>query len=214
MRGSRLRGNDGAFRGDEVCGQCSNQRGHGVRGNCHWFGDETTSRTLNSYSASAPLLPWLAASLPLASPSVVISSHSSTSAARIRSGVIRSGAPPYLGPIWPDSLVTRGGTGLIQCSVASIVFDLLCVAGHGAEFEGLSALKGMVEGVVSNAQRLSVSKLWMGGDARGWCSALRKAFASSTLHSYADVQPLDCPARLALYSEGCGRLAQLVRASR
>ena len=50
------------------------------------------------------------------------------------------------------------------------------------------------------------------GGAAG--SALRKAFASSTLNSYADVQPLDCPARLALYSEGRGRLAQLVRASR
>ena len=73
------------------------------------------------------------------------------------------------GPIWPDSLVTRGEErDSFSVSVASIVFDLLCVAGHGPEFEGLSALKGMVEGVVSNAQRLSVRNLWMGGDAGGW----------------------------------------------
>ena len=122
------------------------------------------------------------------------------------------------GPIWPDSLVTRGEErDSFSVSVASIVFDLLCVAGHGPEFEGLSALKGMVAGVVSNAQRPFVRNCVSGrGCERGGAagSALRKAFASATLNSYAAAQPLDCPARLALYSEGCGRLAQLVRASR
>ena len=57
-----LRWNDGACAGDggggawrdEVCGHCSNQRGYGVRGNCRWFGDGTTSRTLNSYPGPLP----------------------------------------------------------------------------------------------------------------------------------------------------------------
>ena len=38
MRGSRLRGNDGRIRGNDVYEQCSSQRGYGVRGSCRWFG--------------------------------------------------------------------------------------------------------------------------------------------------------------------------------
>ena len=144
---------------------------HHTRGNCHWFGDGTISRTLNSYSASAPLLPWLAASLPLASPSVVIWGHSPTSAARIRSGVIRSGAPPYPGPIWPGlAWFTRnagGGTGYIQYVRCVHRFRPPVRSGAWPGVQGLVRLKGMVAGVVSNAQRLFVRNLWMGEDARG-----------------------------------------------
>ena len=38
VRGSRLRGNDGAVHINDVCGQCINRRGYGVRGSCRWFG--------------------------------------------------------------------------------------------------------------------------------------------------------------------------------
>ena len=37
MRGSRLRGND-------VCEQCSNHGGYGVRGSCRWFGMAVAGR--------------------------------------------------------------------------------------------------------------------------------------------------------------------------
>ena len=38
LRDSRLRGNDGGLREDDVCEQCSNRWGYGVRGSCRWFG--------------------------------------------------------------------------------------------------------------------------------------------------------------------------------
>ena len=73
---------------------------------------------------------------------------------------------------WPDlarfARNARGGTGLIQCVRCVHRFRPPLRSGAWPGVRGLVRLKGMVAGVVSNTQRLSVRNLWMGGDARGW----------------------------------------------
>ena len=103
MRGSRLRGNDGAFGGNDVCEQCSNQHCDGTMGSCRWFGMAVAGREGGSRTAPTPRQGSHLASLW----KVLVFGHFGrypTSGARGCSGVIRSGDPPYLGPIWPDSL--------------------------------------------------------------------------------------------------------------
>ena len=57
LRGSRLRGNEGGLLDDDVCEQCSSQRGYGVMGSCRWFG---VWCALSNRRVSVPS-PWVAA---------------------------------------------------------------------------------------------------------------------------------------------------------
>ena len=102
MRGSRLRGND-------VCEQCSNHGGYGVRGSCRWFGVAVEGREGGSRTAPTPRQ----GSHPAFLQRVLVFGHFGrypTSGAHGFSGVIRSEDPPYPGPIWPDLLLTTRST--------------------------------------------------------------------------------------------------------